>query len=846
MPSAVEVLPAFPLTVTGKVDRRALPAPDYKSRDYVAPRTPAERAIAGIWTQVLGVDQVGVHDNFFEVGGHSLLATRVVGELRKAFDGAAWPVSVMDMFTHPTVAELAALLAEPRDEQAGRRLLYELTPSVTEPALSLVCAPYGGANASVYQPLAKALPVGCALYAIEVPGHDPALDSEQPPVEEVAEACAAEILRQVRGPLVLYGHCAPGGALAMAIAQRLEAAGRPLDALYLGGVFPAARPTGRILGPFGRLFNPDWLHGDRSEANWLIGMGADVAALDPDQLRFMIRATRKDARLAVSYFTELLASNPRKLRAPVISVVGSRDPGTDYYQERFAEWGFLSGSVTAVVLDEAGHFFLGPRAEELAEILTQVHPQILAAGPQDLTRDARGPEATWWLHDSITVTDEPGSNEPAESSAVASYDEQARSGPPGLRRFMAVALAQLVSITGSTLTEFAVPLWIYLQTGSLQRFGLLAAVGVLPGVFLGPLAGAIVDRCDRRRVMIGSGLAAGAAEAVLLALAWTGQLQVWTIYVLVGLLSVAVVFQRTAYASAIPQIVPKRYLGHANGMVQAGYGFGQLVAPLFGVGLLALIGLRGILAADVASYAVATGVVLCVRFPPLMALQRTESVLAEMVNGFKFVLHQPSFRAMLILFAASNLLLTPFFILISPLVLSFSHLPEVALATAAAGTGGLLSGLAMSVWGGPKRRRMAGVCASELLLALFAVVTGLRPNLVLIMLGTFGMAFSLGLANGIVMTIIQTKVPQRLQGRVFAINLTVAAAAVPLAFAVIAPYGTRLLRPVVTASGPLGDAVRAVVGTGFWPGDRIVLRGLRSCAGAPGHRGTADPGPGPV
>ena len=94
-------------------------------------------------------------------------------------------------------------------------------------------------------------------------------------------------------------------------------------------------------------------------------MGADIAGLDPDQLRFMIRTTRKDARLAMSYFTELLAASPRKLRAPVISVVGSRDRGTDYYQKRFKEWGFLSDSVTAVVLDEAGHFFMAHRAEEL-------------------------------------------------------------------------------------------------------------------------------------------------------------------------------------------------------------------------------------------------------------------------------------------------------------------------------------------------------------------------------------------------------------------------------------------------------------------------------------------------
>ena len=818
VPSAVLVLPAFPLTVSGKLDRAALPVPDYAAPDFTPPRTAVEQAIAGIWSRVLGIGRIGVHDSFFDLGGHSLLATRVTGELRKAFDGAARPVSVMDMFTHPTVAGLAALLAAGHGEPAGRRLLYELTPPVTsgERTLSLVCAPYGGASASVFQPLAKNLPAGCSLYAIEVPGHDAAVGGGHLPVDQVAERCVAEILEQVHGRLVLYGHCGPGGALAVSIAQRLEAAGRPVDALYLGAVFPYAQPSGRILGPLSRLLDSERLHSDRSNANWLLGMGGDIADLEPDQRRFMIRAMRRDARLALSYFTRLLATGTRRLRAPVISVVGSRDPGTDYYQERFLEWGFLSNSVSAVVLDEAGHFFTGHRAAELAEIVTQVHQAIPAGQTAALTRSGRGPGATWWLHDSVTVADGPGT-EPGTAvhpGVTAGPGTHPGHRPPGMRRFVAVALGQLVSITGSTLTGFALPVWIYLHTGSLQRFGLLAAIGVLPGLLLGPLAGAVADRSGRRQIMIASGLAAGAAEVVLLVLSWISGLQLWNIYVLTGLLSAAVAFQRSAYASAIPQIVPKRYLGHANGMVQVGLGFGQLIAPLTGVGLLAAIGLRGILSVDVASYAIAVGILLFVRFPPLMALQRAESLLAEIVNGFRFALGQRSFRAMLIFFAAINLVLTPFFILLPPLVLSFARLPEVAAVTVAAGTGGVLSGLAMSVWGGPGQRRMAGVCVSVLLVALFGALTGLRPDLVLVMVGAFGMAFSLGLANGTVATIVQTKVPQRLQGRMFAINLTVGAATQPIAFAVVGPYGTRLLRPVMTASGPVGDTVRAVFGGG--------------------------------
>jgi amino acid adenylation domain-containing protein len=107
-PSAFMLLDKLPLTPNGKVDRRALPAPDQDRPDvdaaYVAPRTPAEEVIAGIWSQVLGVERVGVYDNFFELGGHSLLATQVISRVRGAFQVEA---ALRSLFEGPTVAELA-------------------------------------------------------------------------------------------------------------------------------------------------------------------------------------------------------------------------------------------------------------------------------------------------------------------------------------------------------------------------------------------------------------------------------------------------------------------------------------------------------------------------------------------------------------------------------------------------------------------------------------------------------------------------------------------------------------------------------------------------------------------
>ncbi|MGK6317797.1 amino acid adenylation domain-containing protein, partial [Neorhizobium sp. DT-125] len=108
VPAAVTFLDAMPLTVNGKLDRRALPDPELVSAHaYVAPRTETEAALAAIWQDVLGLDTVGVNDNFFEIGGHSLTAVRLTARLRQRL---GHEVSLRALFDHPTVAGLAALI----------------------------------------------------------------------------------------------------------------------------------------------------------------------------------------------------------------------------------------------------------------------------------------------------------------------------------------------------------------------------------------------------------------------------------------------------------------------------------------------------------------------------------------------------------------------------------------------------------------------------------------------------------------------------------------------------------------------------------------------------------------
>ncbi|GAA4088814.1 non-ribosomal peptide synthetase/MFS transporter [Nonomuraea soli] len=799
VPTAFVTMDRFPQTTNGKLDRKSLPAPEGQRLlvgESVAPRTATEHDIAAIWTEVLGIDGVGIDDDFFELGGHSLLATQVVAKLRRLTASTGRQVSVMDLFQSPTIRQLAELVEGPAVAERG--MLHELTRPSRQVTQSIVCVPYGGGSAVVYLPLAEALPEGHALYSLAIPGHDVGVDEEALPFEELATRSTEEILDRVGGPIVLYGHCGVGGALVIELARRLEAAGRDVRAVFTGGVFPAAQAPGAMARFLTWL---DTKSSNRHHANWLKGMGVDMDELDPAQADRIVANMRHDTRNAEAYFTRLLDEGAAPLRAPIVSVVGERDPLTDYHQERFKEWGFLTGTTALVVLDEAGHFFVKHRAGELARILTET-PQALPGG------SAGGD--TWRL----------------EAVAERSAPDTSQA---GLRRFLAVTSGQLLSLLGSALTQWAVPVWIFMETGSYFWFGLFGVLAYAPGLIAMPLAGALADRHDRRRLLLVSSLAAGACEAIMAVLVLSGRTGVGPILALISLLSIASVFERVAYTAAIPQLAPKRYLGHANGVAQLVNGTAMLVMPLIAAGMLAAIGLGGILVLDVISYTIAISVLLVVRFPDLLGRRRREPLLKEMAEGLRYSWGNRGFRAMLIYFSVLNLLLAAPLFLVSPMILGFGTTADVGAVAFAEGVGTVLGGLLMALWGGPRRRRMVRLMTFTLLVAACCFVAGLRPSLPLIAFGLFGMGFGLALSQGVYTTIVQIKVPQRFHGRVISINQAISWAAFPLGFGVLTPLAGSVLEPLMQQQGALAGSLGALIGTG--PGRGLALAYLLCGAG---------------
>ncbi|NKQ29340.1 condensation domain-containing protein, partial [Streptomyces galbus] len=143
VPSSFTVLDALPMTVSGKVDRRALPAPDFEGaeqeREFVAPRTPEEETLARIWAEVLGARRVGVTDNFFELGGDSILSIQAVSRAR----AAGLHLTSRDVFRHQTVADLAAAASVRTAQVPAPRRPAEEGPAPLTPVQEWFFATHG-------------------------------------------------------------------------------------------------------------------------------------------------------------------------------------------------------------------------------------------------------------------------------------------------------------------------------------------------------------------------------------------------------------------------------------------------------------------------------------------------------------------------------------------------------------------------------------------------------------------------------------------------------------------------------------------------------------------------------
>lgn len=394
----------------------------------------------------------------------------------------------------------------------------------------------------------------------------------------------------------------------------------------------------------------------------------------------------------------------------------------------------------------------------------------------------------------------------------------------GMGLFALIWLGQVVSILGSGMTSFALGVKVFQNTGSVTRFALIGLCYSLPNLLLSPIAGVLADRWDRRKVLILSRVGSALTTLALYLMVQNDLLTAWRVYPLVAVNAAFTAFAWPAFIAATTVIVGKRHYGRASGMNQMGIAISQIVAPLLGGVLVVSLGLQGVIVIDFATFLFAAVTLLLVRFPAPESTAEgraaTGTVRQQMGHGWRFVVARQGLFYLLLLFAFLNFSVGIVQVLLVPLVLSFASPLVLGVVLAIASSGTLVGGTVMSVWGGPQRR-VPLILMTMLGAGLLLLLGGLRPSATLIASAAFFFLLMFPIITGCAQAIWQSKVPEDLQGRVFAIRRMIAGSSLPVALALAGPLADYVFEPLMAVGGPLANSVGRAIGVG--PGRGIGL-----------------------
>ena len=398
----------------------------------------------------------------------------------------------------------------------------------------------------------------------------------------------------------------------------------------------------------------------------------------------------------------------------------------------------------------------------------------------------------------------------------------------GWRTFTIIWFGQMVSLLGTAMTRFALLIWAFQQTGEATTVALLGFFSFVPYILVSPFAGVLIDRFNRRWIMIFTDLGAGLMTVSMLILFITGNLQIWHLYLAQALAGTFEAFQLPAYTAATTMLVPKEQYTRTNGMRSLADSASQVFAPFLAGSLLVWVDIWGVMLVDVVTFLIAVTTLLLVRIPHPEklpeSLSQPSSTWREIGFGFNYILQRRGLLGLLLIYVGINLMATlTYFSVLPAMILTRTGNSELSLAVvqSALGIGGVVGGLCVSIWGGPKRQIhsiLAGAGISFLLGDfLFAIGNSVPVWAVAAFLASFFIPFVIS-AN---QAIWQAKVAPNVQGRVFSVQGMVRQASMPIGFLLAGPLADHLFEPAMASGGSLAGTFGGIVGVG--PGAGMAL-----------------------
>lgn len=366
------------------------------------------------------------------------------------------------------------------------------------------------------------------------------------------------------------------------------------------------------------------------------------------------------------------------------------------------------------------------------------------------------------------------------------------------RRFFTVWTGQAFSLLGSQLVQFALIWWLTVETGSAIVLTIASIMGILPEIFLTPIAGALVDRWNRRRVMIAADLLTAAVTLVLMVLFALGLVEV--VHVLLALLlrSLFSGFHWTSMQASTTLMVPEVHLARISGLNQSVRGMASILAPPLGAVLIAALPMYLVLSVDVITALIAVLSLMVVRIPEIRKamVKGKMSITGDLREAWTYLRSWKGAVFLMIIFMFINFLINPAFALLP--LLTVKHFGggamEYAFLESLAGLGMVLGGLFLGLWGGTTRKVVTCMAATGLCgIGVFTIGIVPPSGYMVAALGCLVIGLTLPIINGTVVAIMQKGIRADMQGRALALLGSGVAA--------MSPVGLILAGPIADAAG---------------------------------------------
>ncbi|NRS17105.1 MFS transporter [Brevibacillus sp. HB1.4B] len=396
------------------------------------------------------------------------------------------------------------------------------------------------------------------------------------------------------------------------------------------------------------------------------------------------------------------------------------------------------------------------------------------------------------------------------------------------RRFLIIWSGQLLSAIGSGLTAFALGVFVFQQTQSTTSYSFIILCSFLPSFLLLPFSGVLADRFDRKKMMIIGDLGSIAGILFILLVMLSGRMELWHIYLGVGISSISAAILNPAFKAAVSDLVSEEMYSQASGLIQLASSAQYLISPLVAGFLLSAFDIQLVLLIDMMTFLLAVGAVLMImKHDATPQKQERQSFFREMSEAFRYLLSKKGVFSLVLLMSVVCFYIGLMQSLFGPMMLTLTDSKTLGIALSASASGMLVSSLLIGLFGMSKSKVIM-LSFSLVLAGLFYALMGVFTSVWLIMVFGFLFFITLPFVNTSLEVLIRTNVENERQGRVWSMITAISQIGFVLAFGSAGFLADHVFNPLFDADQLLGQTVGHIIGTG--PGRGIgflfVLSGV--------------------